>query len=78
MDIFNVIILILFAEVIFFPINKGYSLAAVIVILLLVPSILKFNIGLNLNVFNLSIFIFCALLFFIAGINKYNSEEFSR
>ena len=64
MDIFNVIILILFAEVIFFPINKGYSLAAVIVILLLVPSILKFNIGVNLNVFNLSIFIFCALLFF--------------
>lgn len=64
MDIFNVIILILLAEVIFFPINKGYSLIAVIVILLLVPGILKFNIGVNLNVFNVSISIFCGLLFF--------------
>ena len=63
MDIFNIIILIFLVEVISFFINKGYSLSAVIVIMLLIPGILKFDVGVNLNVFNLAIFIFCGLLF---------------
>lgn len=31
--------------------------------MLLIPGILKFDVGVNLNVFNLAIFIFCGLLF---------------
>ena len=57
MDIFNIIILIFLVEVISFFINKGYSLSAVIVIMLLIPGILKFDVGVNLNVFNLAIFL---------------------
>ena len=47
MDIFNIIILIFLVEVISFFINKGYSLSAVIVIMLLIPGILKFDVGVN-------------------------------
>ena len=63
MDIFYIIILIFLVEVISFFINKGYSLSAVIVIMLLIPGILKFDVSVNLNVFNLAKFIFCGLLF---------------
>lgn len=62
MNIFNIAILILLVEVISFRVNKGYSLAAIMVMLLLIPGILKFNIGINLNVFNLSVFIFCGFM----------------
>lgn len=45
--------------------NAKYALPVVLIILLLIPATVKFNVGINLNVFNLAVAIFMAFTIFL-------------
>ena len=58
MSIYIIVAVLLCAELLIAKINIRYALSIFLLILLLIPGVIKFNVGINLNSFNLAAFIF--------------------
>lgn len=52
--------------------NAKYALPVVLIILLLIPATVKFDVGINLNVFNLAVAIFMAFTIFLRKNRAFN------
>ena len=65
MIIYIALIILLILEAIIARANPSYAIAIILIINLLIPGIIKIDIGaINLNAFNLSVCIYCIVIFF--------------
>ena len=65
MDIYFIATILFMIEILLATFSARYALSVVLLIILLIPGVIKFNVGINLNVFNTAVAIFMLSVFLL-------------